>query len=242
MSLSHLIAIAVILAGVIVSIQKKKLTVIASVTGGLIAILILMGSGISGVLLLAAFFILGTGATAWKMNFKIQTGIAEPARGRRNVGQVLANGGVATILSILMLYQPESGELYCLMIAGSFSAATADTLSSELGNIYGRNYYHILSFKKMQRGANGAVSWQGTLAGLLGSTFISMLFLLLEGWSFPLFLIIILSGTIGNLADSLLGLTLENKGQLTNNGVNFLNTIMGAVTAWGLFALLSFSE
>lgn len=232
MSLSHLIAIAVILAGVIVSIQKKKLTVIASVTGGLIAILILIGSGISGVLLLAAFFILGTGATAWKMNFKIQTGIAEPARGRRNVGQVLANGGVATILSIWMLYQPESGEMYSLMIAGSFSAASADTLSSELGNIYGRKYYHMLSFKKMRRGANGAVSWQGTLAGMAGSLLIALIYALSTGWHPEYVAIIVLAGIVGNIADTVLGLTLENKGWISNNAVNLLNTASGAMTVW----------
>jgi uncharacterized protein (TIGR00297 family) len=195
-----------------------------------------MGAGIAGLALLATFFALGAGATAWKQNTKKQAGLAESNDGRRKTGQVVANAGAAAILALLAKNVGHTAILQ-LMIAGCFSAATADTLSSELGNVYGRKHYHIFSFKKMQRGANGAVSLPGTAAGLIGSIIIALAYVIGTGWSGPQFLIIIIAGTAGNVVDSILGLTLENKGLLSNDAVNFLNTAAGAVVAGALYVL-----
>ena len=237
MPLSYLILFAIIIAGIIISVLKKKLTLIAALTGGLLAIFIFTGAGFMGVALLAIFFIMGVSATAWKFNIKIKDGLAESGNGRRNGPQVFANAGVAAILALLAKYDTSSAGMLQLMIAGSFSAATADTLSSELGNIYGRRYYRILSFREMPRGANGAVSLQGTVAGIFGSTAIAVAYVLGSSWNAQHLLIIIVAGTLGNMVDSMLGLTLENKGLLTNNTVNFLNTAVGAVVAGILYKL-----
>lgn len=215
----------------LMSVLKKKLTVMAALTGGLLAVIIFTGAGFTGIWLLAAFFILGVSATGWKFNIKTKDGLAEKMQGKRNAGQVFANAGVAAILSLLAIYNTADAAMLHLMLAAGFSAATADTLSSELGNIYGRRYYHILSFKKMQRGVNGAVSIQGTVAGIFASAVIALVYALGTGWNAPHFLIIIVAGTAGNIADSILGLTLENKGLLNNNAVNFLNTAVGAGVA-----------
>ena len=52
-----------------------------------------------------------------------------------------------------------------------------------------------------------------------------------------LIVVVILGGIIGNLADSVLGATLERRGTLGNDVVNFLNTLVGAITAGVLFTL-----
>ncbi len=236
MNTSYLTAFILITAGVLISLLTKKLTVAATFTGALLGSFIFMGAGITGLALLATFFVLGAGATAWKQNTKKQAGLAESNDGRRNTGQVVANAGAAAILALLAK-DVEYTVIVQLMIAGCFSAATADTLSSELGNVYGRKHYHILSFKKMQRGANGAVSLPGSVAGTIGSMVIALVYVIGSGWSGPQFLIIIIAGTAGNMADSILGLTLENKGLLSNNAVNFLNTATGGVVAGALYVL-----
>lgn len=228
-------AIIIITAGVLISMLTKKLTVKAAFTGGLLGMVIFWGAGFTCLALLASFFILGSGATAWKLSAKKQAGLAESRSGRRDAGQVLANAGVAAILALLAKCCANAADMAQLMIASAFSAAAADTLSSELGNVYGKRYYHILSFRKMQRGANGAISLQGCIAGITGSTIIALVYAWGTGWNAQQFLIIIVAGTAGNIADSVLGLTLENKGLLTNNMVNFLNTVAGAVTAWILY-------
>ena len=237
MDTSYLAAFVIITAGILISILKKKLTVAAALTGGLLAFFIFMGAGYTGIGLLAAFFILGVGATSWQFNAKKKEGIAENTQGKRNAGQVFANAGAATILAVFALYNTGSATSIHLMVAGCFSAATADTLSSELGNVYGKRYYHLLSFREMQRGANGAVSIPGTAAGIFGSTVVALVYVLGTGWNAQHFLIIIIAGTAGNITDSVLGLTLENKGLLNNNAVNFLNTTAGAGVAWALYAL-----
>ncbi|HRP54646.1 DUF92 domain-containing protein [Agriterribacter sp.] len=89
----------------------------------------------------------------------------------------------------------------------------------------------------MQRGANGAVSLPGTIAGIIGSIVIALVYGLGTGWNAQQFLIIIVAGTAGNVADSVIGLTLENKGLLNNNTVNVFNTIVGAGVAWALYIL-----
>lgn len=220
----------------VVSVWKQKLTPLATLIGGTLTLIIFIGTGFTGLGLLASFFALGVIATSWKLNTKAKAGLAEDSRGKRKAGQVLGNAGVPAILALLAISGMGDVALLQLMIAASFSAATADTLSSELGNIYGNRYYHIPSFRKAVRGVNGAVSWQGTLAGVIGSGFIALVYSAGAGWSFRNFFIIVIAGTVGNIADSILGVTLENKRMIGNNAVNFLNT---AIAAWAAFILHS---
>jgi len=199
--------------GMAYSARAGKLTVPAVWTGGALGLLIYLGAGWSGLASLALFFGLGTAASAWRVADKRRLGLAEANRGRRTAGQVLANAGVAGILGLL---------------AGSFASAAADTLASELGNLYGRRYYNILTFKPEQRGLDGVVSLEGTLLGLAGSAVIAAAYCLGAGWG-PAFGVLLLAGTAGNLADSLLGATLERRHFLNNDAVNSLNTLVGAL-------------
>lgn len=223
-----------VLLGIVMwlSIRTKKLTVAGALTGGLIGVLIYLGAGYEGIALIGAFFLLGTIATSWKINEKQKAHIAEQNKGRRNAAQVIANGGIAGIWGLLAYLFPEKAYLFQLMIAASLAAATADTLSSELGMVYGRKFYNILTLKKDYMGMDGVVSIEGTAWGIAGSIVIGLLYAVGFGWSINL-LWVVLAGTIGNLSDSLLGATLERRHIINNDVVNFCNTAIGA-----LFALL----
>ncbi len=236
MLLQYITIFLILGAGVFASIKYEKLTTTGALLGGILGLAIFMGAGFTGLILLATFFILGSVATAWKINSKINLGLAELNKGRRTAGQVFANGGVAGIFGLLSWWFPGKSDMYILMLAGSFAAATADTLASELGNIYGRQFYNILTFKPDKRGENGVISLEGTVCGLLGSCLIALLYGLGFGWHGNIFIIII-AGTIGNLVDSVLGATLENRGYLSNNFVNFLNTLTGALAAGMIYIL-----
>ncbi len=74
------------------------------------------------------------------MSAKQKVGLAEKNKGRRTAGQVIANAGVAAILGILAMFYPAKVNLFRLMTAAAIASAAADTLSSELGNIYGKTF------------------------------------------------------------------------------------------------------
>jgi uncharacterized protein (TIGR00297 family) len=234
------------------SARWKKLTPTAALAGIIIGESIYIGDGCRGLAELALFFLLGTAATAWKKNEKLAIKGNAAHQPTRNTGQVIANGGVAAILGILAFLYPLHKDLYSGMLAASLASATGDTLSSELGMIYGRNHIDILTGKPDEKGTDGVISLEGLLIGLVGSAIIALAWLALKspaamptaiGPAAPHYptratAIITLAGLLGNLADSLLGATLERKGVLSNNTVNFCNTAIAALCAGALIALL----
>lgn len=206
-----------------ISYFLRKLTLTGAITGWIVAALIYAGAGYMGISLLAAFFMLASAATKGKGS-------------KRTSGQVLANGGVSAILGLCAWLWPQHVTLFQLMIAGSLASATADTLSSELGTVYGKKFFNIMTFKNDKCGLDGVISLEGTLIGLAGAAIIGIIYCLFNRWGMPLFYIVA-SGFIGNIIDSVLGATLERRGIIRNNAVNFSNTVVGAIVCILLFSL-----
>jgi len=216
--------------GMALSVWTKKLTLSASLIGGLLAFLIYMGSGLLGLVLLSTFFIIASLATIWKSAEKQTKLLENNDHKRRNAGQVWANAGLAGLLGVLAWIFPAYQDVFITMLAACFSSALSDTLSSELGNVYGKFFYNIISLKRDRKGLNGVISVEGTLFGIAGSVLIALIYGLFKGFSID-FWIIILAGTLGNLSDSILGATLERRNLLTNNAVNFSNTVVAALVS-----------
>jgi uncharacterized protein (TIGR00297 family) len=233
-----LICYVTLACGALLSFRTGKLSLTGALTGGLVAMLIYQGGGYTGIAMLALFFVMGSWATGWQYQKKVLIGAEERQQGRRTPGQVMANGGVAAILGSICWLSPGLSPMLQLMMAGSLASAAADTLSSELGTLYGRRFYHVLSLKPDQRGLDGVISLEGVLIGIAGAALIALVYASGHTWGWPV-LWIVVAGTAGNLADSVLGAALERKGRIGNNLVNFLNTLTGALTIWLLFALLN---
>ena len=223
----YLPVLVILMVGTVLAVATNKLTTPAGMIGAFLGLLIFLAGGYAGIAMLAMFFALGTMATSWKLNQKAHLGLAETDKGRRSVGEVVANAGVPAILGLVGLAFPPHTSLMQVMIAASFASATADTLSSELGNVYGTRFFNILTLKKDTRGLNGVVSIEGTLIGIAGSAIIAIVYYVAYGLFTHLWIIIV-AGTVGNISDSLLGATLERSGHLNNNRVNFLNTAIAA--------------
>jgi uncharacterized membrane protein len=66
---------------------------------------------------------------------------------------------------------------------------------------------------------------------------IAAVFAIGHGYNARIFLIITLAGIFGNWVDSVLGAVFERKGRLSNNMVNFLNTLAAALFAGLIDAL-----
>ena len=211
--------------------KAGKLTLAGTLTAGLVALAIFAGARFTGIGMLAAFFGLSVLATSYRKTEKdrFNHNITHPEK--RNTGQVLANGSVACILGLLMYIVRDMASLFSVLMAAALASATADTLSSELGTVFGKRFYNIITLKKDTAGLDGVVSLEGTLIGVAGALAIAVIYALFFGWGISL-LLIIAAGFTGNLVDSVLGAWLERRGLIGNNVVNFLNTAVGAGTCF----------
>ena len=213
---------------VLLSIASQKMDVPGALVGGLIATCLFLGGGFPMLGILGLFFVLGVGATEWKKKEKKELGLAQENEGKRSVRHAVANGGIAAIYALVGAFADDNLMLLA-MSAGSFASATADTLASELGNLYGSRYINILTLKPDTQGEDGVVSLEGTLMGAMGSLLVALCF----GWAFHAWEfvgLIALAGCVGNLVDSLLGASLQRKRVINNDKVNFLSTWVAACT------------
>jgi len=197
---------------------------------------------------LIAFFAIGGLASKFRYDRKAARGVAEDNDGARGMSNVLANSGVA-LLAVIAAAAGELVEPAAIVslavpfaFAGSLATALGDTLSSEIGCLYDRPRL-ITTFERVEPGTDGAVTWQGELAGLLGIGIISALSAATlplgpEGSATGLAAAIVAGGGIvGITTDSVLGATLEGD-RLGNQLVNFCATLTGGGVSVALAAVL----
>jgi len=101
--------------------------------------------------------------------------------------------------------------------------------------------YLITNFKSVPRGTEGAVSLEGTLAGLLAATAISLLAWAIGAIDLLGVLWCVIAAFIATNIESIIGATLQTRFLwLTNELVNVINTVIGAIVAILLSLLWSF--
>lgn len=193
--------------------------------------------GPSGFLLVAMYFLIGTAATKLKMAQKEAQGVAEKRKGRRGPGSVIgssAAGCVCAFLSISGLGGEAFRRLWQLGFVASFCTKLSDTVSSEIGKAYGKTTYLVTTFKVVKRGTEGAVSVEGTIAGLFASILLASLGCLMGEITPPEAVICVVASQIANLGESLIGAALQDKEGfrwLNNDAVNVINISMGSIIA-----------
>jgi uncharacterized protein (TIGR00297 family) len=183
------------------------------------------------------FFGVGGLAAKFRYEEKRERGIAEENEGARGSGNVLANS-LAGLVAVLGAAASPSlttlpRVLFLFAFAGSIAAATSDTLSSEIGGVFDGPRL-ITTFERVAPGTDGAVTWQGELAGLAGAGLIAAIAFAMFDLVDPAGAGIVLAAGFGGMTvDSLLGATVEGR-WLENEGVNFAATVSGALVAAGL--------
>jgi uncharacterized protein (TIGR00297 family) len=186
--------------------------------------------------------------------------------GPRDYIQAISNLGIATFL--LILYQFIPSEVFIAALIGSVAAANADSWASEIGGISKKKPVLITTFKPVDKGISGGVTYPGTIGGIAGSLFIvciGVIFLNLSS-SFTgsitfLFWSSFIAGILGFIFDSYIGavyqslyknttkegFTENNEGEkelvkgfswINNDVVNFLTTLFAAIIAGGVYYLL----
>ncbi len=161
--------------------------------------------------LLIAFFLTSTALTRWRAPEKMQkTEGTLPRATERNATQVLANGGLFVLFAFGAQYTGR--ERLAFAALGALAAASSDTWSTEVGTALGGMPRMISTWKPVEPGLSGGVSFAGFGAGIAGALFIA----LVGAFAIPhhrtqLAIAAALGGFAGCVADSLIGATLQSK-------------------------------
>ncbi|MFN5515441.1 MAG: TIGR00297 family protein [Cyanobacteriota bacterium] len=220
-------------------LPKKLLTLQGYLHAGILGIGLWGTLGWRGYLVILTYFILGSAVTRLGFAQKERLGIAEGRSGLRGPENVWGSAATALACGLLTLICPESWfPFLTLGYVASLSAKLADTTASEVGKAYGQRTFLITTLQPVPKGTEGAVSLEGTLAGLGGG-----LVLALTGWGVGLItpwgvVLATVAAFVANTLESLIGAALQTRWSwLTNELVNGVNTALGALAAVG-FALL----
>ncbi len=226
--------------------------------------------------LLIGFFVSSSALSHYRDREKEHLAEKFAKGGRRDLGQVLANGGWGMVLALLHPFLPAYGAFLFAAYAGAMAAVNADTWATELGVLSRAAPRLITTGRPVPVGTSGGVSELGSLAALAGALVIAVLAVIGQGihdgfagsgslltlvW---LWLAAVMGGLAGAFLDSLLGATVqgiyycdacqketERRGHrcgqetrrvrgwswLDNDGVNFICSVAGSVTAallWGI--------
>ena len=178
---------------------------------------------------------------------KEQLGTAEKRNGRV-ASQVAANLGIAALASNEMaqnwLMTQERLRLVnvptAVFVVGlaALCEAAADTVSSELGQVLNSRPRMITNLRLMEAGTDGAISLGGTLAGMVAAGVVAVAGTLALQGGWLLLTVSWSAGVFGLFFDSLLGATLERRGLLNNDAVNFLSTLSASGFSLVLLAVL----
>jgi uncharacterized protein (TIGR00297 family) len=119
----------------------------------------------------------------------------------------------------------------------------ADTFASEIGKAYGQTTFLITSLKPVPRGTEGAISLEGTMASIVGGFLLSFYAYYIVGLlpSVKGVVVSTFAAFVATMIESVIGATLQGKkgmSWMTNEVVNFINTVIGAVVAMSLGVLL----
>lgn len=216
----------------------------SGVLGGfLLGFIILYFGGWGSFTMLVTFFVFGSLTTQLGYHRKAAIGVAEENKGRRGAKNAFAKCSVAAAATVIYAIglkygwtRAELGWTFAV-IAGSFATALFDTASSEIGQLYGKHPFLITTFRPVPVGTDGAISVEGTLAGLAAGVFLGAIGAAVGIYG-PMGIVFVAIGAlVGTTFESIMG-AVGNKGKNFNNELlNFLNTLVGGATA-GLLAYI----
>jgi uncharacterized protein (TIGR00297 family) len=237
----------------------RAATLGGALAGGMICMILLNGtassrdtilrSGLTPLVLLFVLTFLSTRAGRRK---KARAGLAEDRRGR-SAAQVIANLAAAALsVSWLGFVLVMGGKVCCgtpyystwvhpammIMCLAALAEATADTVSSEIGQAFGGAPVMLVGLRRVDVGTDGAVTLVGSGAGVVAGVLVAAV----GAWALRLNVtdgaIAGIAGVCGLFFDSLLGATVERRGWLGNDLVNFTSTVFAAILAAAVYRVL----
>lgn len=237
-------AIAIGLNSVLLAIAwfvpKKLLTPSGLLHAWVLGIITWGTLGWRGYTVMMFYFLVGSAVTRIGMAEKEAAGIAEKRSGARGPENVWGSAFTATLCALAAYisstfastWTPELVILFLLGYVASLSTKLSDTCASEVGKAYGKRTFLITTLQPVERGTEGAISLEGTLAGIVASAALALV-----GWAVGLIgyfsiVICVVAAFIATNLESVIGATLQSKYEwMTNEVVNGINTMIGAIVA-----------
>lgn len=214
-------------------VPKKLLTPWGLVNAWVLGVLVWATLGWTGYLVIMFYFLAGSAVTKVGSAQKEAAGIAEKRSGARGPENVWGSALIAALCALaILVVPPDWVGLLILGYVSSLSTKLSDTTASEIGKAYGKRTFLITTLQPVPKGTEGAVSLEGTIAGVIASVAIALV-----AWAVGLIsglgiLYCIIAAFIATTIESLVGATLQDKFDwLTNELVNVINTFWGAVIA-----------
>lgn len=225
------IALNTILGAIALLLPRKVLTTAGICHAFALGIVIWGCLGWQGYTLILSYLIIGSGVTRIGKNIKEAKGIAEKRDGARGPENLWGSAATGAVCAIGQAIAPNP--MWLLAYVASLSTKLADTTASEVGKAYGKSTFLITTLQPVDAGTEGAVSLEGTIAGIIGSLLLAAIGLavglLSSSWEL---LWCVIAAFIATNIESLIGATLQEKYDwLTNELVNGINTTIGAAIA-----------
>lgn len=182
-----------------VAYRRQTLTVDGALGAAAVGCVVFERGGLPGAAALLAFFASSSGLSRVGESHKKSSPLAQAKGARRDIWQVLANGGAATLS--IGLGQPRA-------FVGALAAAGADTWATELGLLARNPPRLITTWQPVQAGTSGGITPEGLLASVGGACAVGLAWSALGG-GWRNLLLAAFAGTCGSLVDSFLGATLQ---------------------------------
>jgi uncharacterized protein (TIGR00297 family) len=209
------LAIAFVLSALVVALAYWRGSLSGSGAAGALVIGTLtfgMGGWQWGVLLVI-FFVSSSILSHYKEGEKKRAAEKFAKGHRRDIGQVIANGGLGACIAMLSAFVPDNvvpPSAWFFLFLGVMATVTADTWATELGTLSKRPPRLITTGRVVEVGTSGGISPYGTAVSFLGGLLIGLTAGLITDYSI---LVASLAGAVGgllgSLVDSLLGATIQ---------------------------------
>lgn len=209
-----------------ISFRKAWLSEIGTMLSFLMGFIVYTSLGFPAYLSLLLFLVLSSLATSAGSEQKEARRIAQPEKGRRGAINVISNGLVPFGLAIFGFWTNQ--EFLVAAFLSGVATATVDTVSTEIGQWLGKRPIQLRTFQASSPGTPGAVSIEGTLAGLGAGAVVVGAAVIGDELPPVILAVALTSAFIASMAESIVGSYAPRDLPLSDEVLNLYNTFLGA--------------
>lgn len=186
--------------------RLRALSLSGAIAATLVGTIVMGAGGWNPAILLVLFFLSSSLFTRISRVLRPDRQALFAKGSRRDARQVLANGVLPALFSILMHVLPVVN--WSVGIVGALATAAADTWATEWGVLARRQPRRITDWHPVSAGTSGGITPLGTFGSVLGALLIAGA-AELPDFSTRLILVGLISGLVGSMLDSVLGATIQ---------------------------------